>query len=72
MLRPWSILKTNVVFAMQLAVEYGDRVRFLKIDTDEEHELANQMEVRSCLSHFFPSPSQWFVVATLHTNLSIL
>ncbi len=30
---------------LQLAVEYGDRVRFLKIDTDEEHELATQMEV---------------------------
>ena len=45
-----SELKRNVVFAMQLAVEYGDRVRFLKIDTDEEHELANQMEVRSYLT----------------------
>lgn len=37
----------NVVVVIQLAVEYGDRVRFLKIDTDEEHELANQMQVRS-------------------------
>jgi hypothetical protein len=51
-LRLRSELKINAVFAMQLAVEYGDRVRFLKIDTDEEHELANQMEVRSPSSHF--------------------
>lgn len=38
-----------MVVVIQLAVEYGDRVRFLKIDTDEEHELANQMQVRSSL-----------------------
>lgn len=38
---------------MQLAMEYGDRVRFLKIDTDEEHELADQMKVWSCLNPTF-------------------
>lgn len=31
---------------MQLAVEYGQDIRFLKVDTDEEHELASQMEVK--------------------------
>lgn len=40
----------------QLAVEYGDRVRFLKIDTDEEHELANQMEIRGLPTMVFVSP----------------
>ncbi|KAJ7553263.1 hypothetical protein O6H91_06G090100 [Diphasiastrum complanatum] len=29
-----------------LAVEYVTRVRFLKVDTDEEYQLAHQMEVR--------------------------
>jgi len=40
----------------QLAVEYGDRVRFLKIDTDEEHELANQMQIRGLPTMVFVSP----------------
>lgn len=34
-----------LVFATQLAVEYTDNVRFLKIDTDEEHEFCSQMQV---------------------------
>jgi thioredoxin len=38
-----------------LAVEYGDRVRFLKIDTDEEHELATQMEIRGLPTLVFVS-----------------
>jgi len=38
-----------------LAVEYGDRVRFLKIDTDEEHELATQMEIRGLPTMVFLS-----------------
>ncbi|CAK9870383.1 unnamed protein product [Sphagnum jensenii] len=38
-----------------LAVEYGDRVRFLKIDTDEEHELATQMEIRGLPTMVFVS-----------------
>ncbi|KAJ7553265.1 hypothetical protein O6H91_06G090200 [Diphasiastrum complanatum] len=29
-----------------LAVEYVTRVSFLKVDTDEEYQLAHQMEVR--------------------------
>jgi thioredoxin len=38
-----------------LAVEYGDRVRFLKVDTDEEHELATQMEIRGLPTMVFVS-----------------
>jgi len=30
----------------ELAVEYTDNVQFLKVDTDEEHELCAQMEIR--------------------------
>lgn len=29
----------------QLAVQYGHNVRFLKVDTDEEYELAHRMQV---------------------------
>ncbi|BBN04842.1 hypothetical protein MPTK1_3g08100 [Marchantia polymorpha subsp. ruderalis] len=39
----------------QLAVEYGDDVRFLKVDTDEEHELATQMEIRGLPTMVFVS-----------------
>ncbi|XP_024374331.1 thioredoxin-like protein CITRX, chloroplastic [Physcomitrium patens] len=39
----------------QLAMEYGDRVRFLKIDTDEEHELADQMKIRGLPTMVFVS-----------------
>lgn len=50
-------------------MEYGDRARFLKIDTDEEHELANQMQVRSSLPHTSTkmkfTTCQMFFVATL-------
>ncbi|KAL3695121.1 hypothetical protein R1sor_008772 [Riccia sorocarpa] len=38
-----------------LAVEYGDEVRFLKVDTDEEHELATQMEIRGLPTMVFVS-----------------
>ena len=30
---------------LQLATEYGEAVKFLKVDTDEEHELASEMKV---------------------------
>ncbi|KAL3683943.1 hypothetical protein R1sor_001965 [Riccia sorocarpa] len=38
-----------------LAVEYGEEVRFLKVDTDEEHELATQMEIRGLPTMVFVS-----------------
>lgn len=39
----------------QLAVEYGEDIRFLKVDTDEEHELASQMEIRGLPTMVFVS-----------------
>ncbi|CAM6102729.1 unnamed protein product [Calypogeia fissa] len=39
----------------QLAVEYGQDIRFLKVDTDEEHELASQMEIRGLPTMVFVS-----------------
>jgi hypothetical protein len=30
---------------LQLSKEYGEAVTFLKVDTDEEHELASEMKV---------------------------
>ena len=35
----------NLCFMLQLATEYGEAVKFLKVDTDEEHELASEMKV---------------------------
>ncbi|KAL2608659.1 hypothetical protein R1flu_027232 [Riccia fluitans] len=40
---------------VQLAVEYGEEVRFLKVDTDEEHELATQMQIRGLPTMVFVS-----------------
>ncbi|KAL2635871.1 hypothetical protein R1flu_007350 [Riccia fluitans] len=47
-----------IVLAQQLeelAVEYGEEVRFLKVDTDEEHELATQMQIRGLPTMVFVS-----------------
>lgn len=47
-----------VVLAQELellAVEYGRNIRFLKVDTDEEHELASQMEIRGLPTIVFVS-----------------
>lgn len=41
----YSSLRTPE-FLLQLAEQYGDNVRFLKVDTEEEYELAQQMKVR--------------------------
>lgn len=38
-----------------LAVQYGHNVRFLKVDTDEEYELAHRMQVRGLPTMFFLS-----------------
>eukprot|EP00246_Nothoceros_aenigmaticus_P008153 TRINITY_DN22664_c0_g1_i1.p1 TRINITY_DN22664_c0_g1~~TRINITY_DN22664_c0_g1_i1.p1 ORF type:complete len:189 (+),score=20.07 TRINITY_DN22664_c0_g1_i1:25-591(+) len=38
-----------------LAVQYGEDVRFLKVDTDEEYELAHQMQVRGLPTLIFVS-----------------
>ncbi|KAL2613456.1 hypothetical protein R1flu_025148 [Riccia fluitans] len=40
---------------VQLAVEYREEVRFLKVDTDEEHELATQMQIRGLPTMVFVS-----------------
>ncbi|XP_024393582.1 thioredoxin-like protein CITRX, chloroplastic [Physcomitrium patens] len=42
----------------QLAVEYTDNVRFLKIDTDEEHEFCSQMQIRGLPTMVFISPDE--------------
>ncbi|CAI5500477.1 unnamed protein product [Closterium sp. NIES-64] len=39
----------------QLAVEYHGEVLFLKVDTDEEYELANQLEIRGLPTVVFVS-----------------
>jgi len=39
-----------------LAVEYGPTVKFVKIDTDEEYELAQQLEIRGLPTMLFISP----------------
>eukprot|EP00475_Leptophrys_vorax_P028054 TRINITY_DN40321_c0_g1_i1.p1 TRINITY_DN40321_c0_g1~~TRINITY_DN40321_c0_g1_i1.p1 ORF type:complete len:175 (-),score=4.78 TRINITY_DN40321_c0_g1_i1:182-706(-) len=39
----------------QLAVEYHGQVQFLKVDTDEEYELANQLEIRGLPTVVFVS-----------------
>eukprot|EP00245_Coleochaete_scutata_P017420 TRINITY_DN8536_c0_g2_i1.p1 TRINITY_DN8536_c0_g2~~TRINITY_DN8536_c0_g2_i1.p1 ORF type:complete len:190 (-),score=40.91 TRINITY_DN8536_c0_g2_i1:42-611(-) len=39
----------------QLALEYGDGVKFVKVDTDEEHELASQLEIRGLPTMVFVS-----------------
>ncbi|GLJ29163.1 hypothetical protein SUGI_0575000 [Cryptomeria japonica] len=39
-----------------LAVEYGDSVTIVKIDTDEEYELASQLQIRGLPTVIFISP----------------
>lgn len=39
-----------------LAEQYGDNVRFLKVDTEEEYELAQQMKIRALPTMVFVSP----------------
>ncbi|XP_074590173.1 thioredoxin-like protein CITRX, chloroplastic [Curcuma longa] len=39
-----------------LAVEYGDNVLFVKVDTDEEYEFAGDMQVRGLPTLYFISP----------------
>uniref|UniRef100_A0A0C9S925 TSA: Wollemia nobilis Ref_Wollemi_Transcript_9687_836 transcribed RNA sequence n=1 Tax=Wollemia nobilis TaxID=56998 RepID=A0A0C9S925_9CONI len=39
-----------------LAVEYGDSLQIIKIDTDEEYELANQLQIRGLPTILFISP----------------
>lgn len=39
-----------------LAVEYGPAVQFVKIDTDEEYELAQQLQIRGLPTMLFISP----------------
>lgn len=39
-----------------LAVEYGPTVKFVKIDTDEEYELAQQLQIRGLPTMVFISP----------------
>lgn len=48
-----------VLLAQQLemlAVEYGPAVKFVKIDTDEEYELAQQLQIRGLPTMVFISP----------------
>ncbi|KAH0449846.1 hypothetical protein IEQ34_020538 [Dendrobium chrysotoxum] len=39
-----------------LAVEYEDNVLFVKVDTDDEYELAQDMQVRGLPTLYFISP----------------
>ncbi|KAL0906506.1 hypothetical protein M5K25_025004 [Dendrobium thyrsiflorum] len=40
----------------KLAVEYEDKVLFIKVDTDDEYELAQDMQVRGLPTLYFISP----------------